>query len=83
MKITKVIETEFDTGDYVIFKKDETLLVGRIEGFNLDGDYVWYNIRVNKNRVLTYVDSGDVAEWDIICKLTEEQIEKVKDEFER
>lgn len=74
MKITQVIETRFDKGDNVIFNfKDKYLMVGVIEGFNIDDGNVWYNIRVNKNEVFSYGYEGDIAEWDIKCKLTKEQ----------
>lgn len=79
MKIVKEIETKYDKGDYVMFQKNNDCLCGQIVGFNLDNDYVWYNIQVNEGFTFTYSNGGDIAEWDIVCKLTPEQIEKVKD----
>lgn len=78
-KIRIEFETEYDKGDFVIFKKDNRLLVGIIEGYYVDrsaDDSVWYNIRVNKDTVFTYSTEGDVAEWDILCKV--DANEKIK-----
>lgn len=79
MKITQEFETQYNVGDYVIFEKGDTLLVGIIEGFYLDDGNVWYNIRINYTTVFTYSNGGDIAEWWILCKLNKEQIDKVEE----
>jgi len=66
------IETEYDKGDLVVFRKDKTLLVGIVEGFYVDNG-VWYNIRINKDFVYTYSNGGDIAEWDIISKIDDNE----------
>lgn len=75
-KISIEIETEYEKGDIVVFKKDSKLLVGRIEGYYVDAtanNSLWFNIRVNKNLVYSY-SNGDIAEWDIISKIDDENI---------
>lgn len=71
-KITKEFETEYNVGDVVVYKKNNMLFVGIIEGYYIDDDNFWFNIRVNDNFVHTYSNGGDVAEWDIIGVLPEE-----------
>ena len=71
-KIYYDIETEYDRGDLVIFKKDRVLLVGIVEGYYVDneaGNSIWYNIRVNEDLVYTFFNGGDIAEWDILAKI--------------
>ena len=75
-KIHYEIETEYDKGDTVVFKKDEKLLVGIVEGFYIDSgahNSIWYNIRISKDFVYTYSNGGDIAEWDIIFKINDNE----------
>ena len=75
-KIHIEFDTEYEKGNLVIFKKDEVLLVGIIEGYYVDnnaGNSVWYNIRINENFVYTYCNGGDIAEWDIISKINDDE----------
>ena len=75
-KIHYEIEIEYDKGDIVVFKKDKKLLVGIVEGFYVDGganDSIWYNVRVSKDFVYTYSNGGDIAEWDIISKIDDNE----------
>lgn len=74
MKITQEYESAYDVGDFVAFKKDGLIYVGRIVGFNIDDGNFWFNIKVNKYKVFSYANGGDVAEWDIVFKLNEEQV---------
>lgn len=61
--------SKYDIGDVIIFKKEKTLLLGIIEGYYIDDDCFWYNIRINFNKVYTYSNGGDIIEEDIIGKL--------------
>ena len=75
-KIHYEIETEYDKGDIVVFEKDKKLLVGIVEGFYVDSganDSIWYNVRVSKDFVYTYSNGGDIAEWDIILKIDDNE----------
>lgn len=70
MGIVKVeYESEYDRGDLVVFEKNGLLLVGIIEGYYVDDNCFWYNIRVAHDSVYTYLNGGDVAEWDIKMKI--------------
>jgi len=64
--IVREYETRYNTGDVVIFRKDNKLQVGIIEGYYIDNDIFWFNIRISKDVVYTYSNHGDVGEYDII-----------------
>lgn len=65
-KIIREYETEYDVGDVVIFKKNYALHVGIIEGYYVDDDNFWFNIRITPNFVYTYSNGGDIAEREIM-----------------
>lgn len=65
-KITYEFETEYKVGDVVIFKKNNALHVGIIEGYYIDDRSFWFNIRITPDFVYTYSNGGDIAEWDIM-----------------
>ena len=71
-RIIKEFETEYNVGDVVVYKKNKMLFVGIIEGYYIDDDNFWFNIRVNDNFVHTYSNGGDAAEWDIVGVLPDE-----------
>jgi len=71
-KVSITFETEYEVGDVVLFKDDNKISVGIIEGYYIDhdaGNSFWFNIRMNKNKVHTYSNGGDIGEYDIIGKL--------------
>lgn len=78
-RVSIEFETEYNVGDYVAFLKDGVILVGRIEGYYVEDGCFWFNIRLNSNFVYTYSNHGDIAEFDILFKLTSEQIEKIQE----
>lgn len=81
-KITVEFETEYNVGDVVVFEKHNKLHVGIIEGYYMDCDMFWFNIRTSALHVYTYSNRGDIAECDIVGKITdnlkEKCIEKIK-----
>jgi hypothetical protein len=66
---------QYDVGDVVIFEKNGNLQVGIVEGFYIDDDIFWFNIRVSQRLVYTYSNGGDIGEHNIIGKVED----KVKD----
>lgn len=71
-RITIEYESKYEVGDVCIFKKDDRLFLGIIEGYYVDhncDNSFWYDIRVNNSMVYTYTNRGDISEWDIIGKL--------------
>lgn len=72
-KIHIEFETEYETGDIVVFIKESTLLVGIIEGYYLEDNCIWYNIRTSRNNVFTYSNGGDIGEFDILMKLPDSE----------
>lgn len=71
-KINIEIETIYDIGDVVVFKKQNELKVGVVEGYYLDqvaNNSIWYNIRTNFDTVYTYNSGGDIGEHDIVMNL--------------
>lgn len=70
-KIRVEFETEYEKGDVVVFQKGDSLRVGVIEGYYVDDNCVWYNIRINPEFVFTYSNGGDIAEWNIKMKIND------------
>ena len=68
-KITYEYETKYNAGDVVIFKNNDRLEVGIIEGYWYDCYTFWYNVRISSQMVYTYSNKGDIAEYDIVGKL--------------
>lgn len=64
--VVKTYETKYNVGDVVIFKKYNQLLVGIIEGYYIEDNTFWFNIRISPERVFTYTNGGDIAEFDIV-----------------
>lgn len=75
-KIVKTLEVEYDVGDVVIFKKSEALEVGIVEGYYEEDGCIWYNIRVTPTFVYTYSNCGDIAEFDIVGKVSSDIVEE-------
>lgn len=76
-KIIKEFSTKYDTGDFVIFEKNDTYMVGMIAGYYVDGncdDMIFYNIAVNKEKTYAFTNGGDIAECEIIGKITEQNL---------
>lgn len=67
-KIIKEYVTQYEVGDIVIFYKDD-LHVGIIEGYYVEDNIFWFNIRVSPTLVYTYTNHGDISENDIIGKV--------------
>lgn len=54
-KIIEEYTSEYDVGDVVIFKTEDCLLLGIIEGYYIDhscDNSFWYDIRINKTNVI-------------------------------
>ena len=71
-KIVIEFETVFDIGNVVVFKKNNRLMVGIIEGYYEEDSCIWYNIRVSSSEVYTFSNGGDILESDIIGEVDEE-----------
>ena len=70
-QITITINTDYNKGDVVVFRKNAGLSIGIIEGFNVDSsanNSVWYNVRTTKDFIYTYTNGGDIPEFDIVNK---------------
>lgn len=70
--IIKEYTTEYEVGDVVIFEKNNSLQVGIIEGYYVDDNVFWFNIRISAKFVYTYTNHGDIGEHDIIGKVSDE-----------
>ena len=73
-----VFESKYEVGDVVAFEKDDRGLIGIVEGYYVDNDEFWYNIRIKKKKNNTYSNGGDVREKSILFKLTDEQADLFK-----
>lgn len=67
-KIIKEYETKYEVGDVVIFYKDG-LHVGIVEGYYVENNIFWFNIRISPTIVYTYTNHGDIGEYDILGKV--------------
>ena len=60
-KIIQAFTTKYEAGDVVIFQRDRKILCGIIEGHYVVDDYLYFNIRLWKDNVLTYSNGGAAA----------------------
>ena len=76
-KIVVEFETDYNAGDVVIFEKNDRLMVGIVEGYYMEDDIFWFNIRVSSKYVYTYSNGGDIMESDIIGRVSEDLKEEL------
>lgn len=76
-KIVVEFETDYNAGDVVIFEKNNRLMVGIVEGYYMEDDIFWFNIRVSSKYVYTYSNGGDIMESNIIGRVSEDLKEEI------
>ena len=76
-KIVVEFETDYNAGDVVIFEKNNRLMVGIVEGYYMEDNIFWFNIRVSSKYVYTYSNGGDIMESDIIGRVSEDLKEEL------
>ena len=76
-KIVVEFETDYNAGDVVIFEKNNRLMVGIVEGYYIEDDIFWFNIRVSSRYVYTYSNGGDIMESNIIGRVSEDLKEEL------
>ena len=76
-KIAVEFETDYNAGDVVIFEKNNRLMVGIVEGYYVEDNIFWFNIRVSSKYVYTYSKGGDIMESDIIGRVSEDLKEEL------
>ena len=76
-KIVVEFETDYNAGDVVIFEKNNRLMVGIIEGYYMEDNIFWFNIRVSSRYVYTYSNGGDIMESNIIGRVSEDLKEEL------
>ena len=76
-KIVVEFETNYNVGDVVIFEKNDRLMVGIVEGYYMEDDIFWFNIRVSSRYVYTYTNGSDISESDIIGRVSEDLKEEL------
>ena len=76
-KIVVEFETDYNAGDVVIFEKNNRLMVGIVEGYYIEDNIFWFNIRVSSKYVYTYSNGGDIMESDIIGRVSEDLKEEL------
>lgn len=76
-KIVVEFETDYNAGDVVIFEKNNRLMVGIVEGYYMEDNIFWFNIRVSSRYVYTYSNGGDIMESDIIGRVSEDLKEEL------
>ena len=76
-KVVVEFETDYNAGDVVIFEKNNRLMVGIIEGYYMENDIFWFNIRVSSKYVYTYSNGGDIMESNIIGRVSEDLKEEL------
>ena len=67
-KVIQEFETLYVVGDVVVFNKNG-IEVGIIEGYYVEDNCFWFNVRITPDEVYTYTNGGDIGEFDIIGKL--------------
>lgn len=76
-KIVIEFETDYNAGDVVIFEKNNRLMVGIVEGYYMEDNIFWFNIRVSSKYVYTYSNGGDIMESNIIGRVSEDLKEEL------
>ncbi len=76
-KIVVEFETDYNAGDVVIFEKNNRLMVGIVEGYYMEDNIFWFNIRVSSKYVYTYSNGGDIMESNIIGRVSEDLKEEL------
>ena len=76
-KIVVEFETDYNAGDVIIFEKNDRLMVGIVEGYYMEDNIFWFNIRVSSKYVYTYSNGGDIMESDIIGRVSEDLKEEL------
>ena len=76
-KIVVEFETDYNAGDVVIFEKNNRLMVGIVEGYYMEDNIFWFNIRVSSTYVYTYSNGGDIMESNIIGRVSEDLKEEL------
>ena len=76
-KIVVEFETDYNAGDVVIFEKNNRLMVGIVEGYYMEDNIFWFNIRVSSRYVYTYSNGGDIMESNIIGRVSEDLKEEL------
>ena len=76
-KIVVEFETNYNAGDVVIFEKNNRLMVGIVEGYYMEDNIFWFNIRVSSRYVYTYSNGGDIMESDIVGRVGEDLQEEL------
>ena len=80
-KIKVEIETKYDIGDTVVFKKGDILNIGIIDGYHIGEDdrgIVWYNIRMNPQLVYSTSNISDIAERNILGKYEDLNLKDIR-----
>ena len=67
--VTMEYKTPYEVGDVVVFEKNEELKVGVIEGYYVEDNIFWFNIRTSSTMVYTYTNKGDIGEHDILGRI--------------
>lgn len=75
-KIKIEVETIYDRGDVVVFKKGGVLQAGIITAYYFEDGDVWYNIAVSKDPAYSFRTTEDVGEVDICGKIEDENLIK-------
>ena len=76
-KVVVEFETDYNAGDVVIFEKNNRLMVGIVEGYYMEDNIFWFNIRVSSRSVYTYSNGGDIMESDIVGRVGEDLKEEL------
>ena len=76
-KVVVEFETDYNAGDVVIFEKNNRLMVGIVEGYYMEDNIFWFNIRVSSRYVYTYSNGGDIMESDIVGRVGEDLKEEL------
>ena len=76
-KIVVEFETDYNAGDVVTFEKNNRLMVGIVEGYYVEDNIFWFNIRVSSKYVYTYSNGGDIMESNIIGRVSEDLKEEL------
>lgn len=64
----------YERGDVIIFRKNNQLKVGIIEGYYVEGDNIWFTIRMSSKHMYSHAKGDDIGVWDIVGKIEDEKL---------
>lgn len=64
----------YEHGDVIIFKKNNQLNVGIIEGYYVEGDDILFTIRMSSKHIYSHSKGDNICMCDIVGRIEDEKL---------